>query len=404
MPQDNFRRIAVILGWMLALSLPVMAQETTMLEANLTGSCVADGEFDPNLDYFPDKVEVEFTEGFAIEYFNNYKLVTLLRPWSGAAETNAVQYVLVQCGTPAPDDYEDATVVEVPVETFATMSTTYLPYVEIYGLIDHLTGVDLTSTVSTPSIREKVAAGGLVAIAPNFELDREAVLELGPDMIMTYGFGFDTDGYLLLEEDGHTVVLNGEFADVSPLARAEWGKYLALFFNKEAEAEAAFDDVVADYAALTDLVANGEDRPTVFVNAPFDDTWFMAGGSSYIAQFISDAGADYLWAEDDAAMTLFLDFESVLERAVDADFWVNADQFWFTMDDLLAADERYSDFAAVRDGAVWSNNLALTETFGNDFFESGVAYPNWILADLIAIFHPELLPDHEFVYYQQLAK
>jgi iron complex transport system substrate-binding protein len=29
--------------------------------------------------------------------------------------------------------------------------------------------------------------------------------------------------------------------------------------------------------------------------------------------------------------------------------------------------------------------------------------PDLILADLVAILHPDLLPDHEFVYYQHLA-
>jgi len=37
-----------------------------------------------------------------------------------------------------------------------------------------------------------------------------------------------------------------------------------------------------------------------------------------------------------------------------------------------------------------------------DYYESGVANPDKILADLVAIFHPELMPEHDFYYYTQL--
>jgi len=75
-----------------------------------------------------------------------------------------------------------------------------------------------------------------------------------------------------------------------------------------------------------------------------------------------------------------------------------------TTADILTEDARFGEFAAVNTGGVWINNLAVNENFANDFYESGVAYPNLILADLIAIFHPDLLPDHEFVFYRNLGE
>ena len=41
---------------------------------------------------------------------------------------------------------------------------------------------------------------------------------------------------------------------------------------------------------------------------------------------------------------------------------------------------------------------------GFDYFESGAANPDVVLADLLAIFHPELLPDHVPVYYRRLPE
>lgn len=386
----------ILLLCLFLLTLPTAAQET-----NLTRGCVEN--YDAAADYFPDKIETEYSTGFEVTYHGSYKVVTLKTPWPGAAAADSVTYLLVQCGTPTPEGFDDAVQVSVPVNNFAALSTTYLPYVEIYDLYDQLIGVDTLSTVSTAGILEKGAAGELVELAPNYELNLEVAVDLGAEIIMTYGFGFETDNYLQLEAAGLTTVLNGEFAETSPLARAEWGKFLALFFNKEAAAEAAFDAVVAEYTALAARVAQLEDRPTVFLNTPFEGTWYMAGGQSYMAQFLRDAGADYLWADDEGSATLFLDFEAVFDKAVDAEYWVNVNQFWFMPDDILQEDARFAEFAAYQNGRVYSNNLALTENFGNDFYETGVAYPNRILADLVAIFHPDLLPDHAFYYYRRLA-
>ena len=85
--------------------------------------------------------------------------------------------------------------------------------------------------------------------------------------------------------------------------------------------------------------------------------------------------------------------------AAEADYWLHVG-FFSTVDDLLAADERYGEFSAVETGTIWNNDAVTNGLGGNDFFESGALFPNRILADLIKIFHPELLVDHEFVYHR----
>lgn len=382
-------------GLSIAPVAPVMAQGP---DTNITDGCVE--SFDPDVDYFPDKAVVEYSEGFTVEYFNNYKVVTVPEPWVGG---EPVEYVLVQCGTPAPDDTGDAPVIEVPRTSLIAMSTTYLPFIVDLGLLDQLVAIDVPDFVNTPAVRAKLDAGELASVGSGAEVNVEVALDLEPSLIMTYGSGLPGyDAHPVLIEAGLPVVLNAEFTETTPLGRAEWMKYLALFYNLEADAAAQFDAIATQYADLAALTDGIEDRPTVFVNAPYEGTWYMAGGSGFIAHLLDDAGAAYLWADDDSTSSLFLDFETVFERAADADFWLNVDNFWFSLDDVLAADERFASFAAVENGQVWAYNKAVNAAGGNDFFEGGVANPHLVLADLIAIFHPDLLPDHEFVYYQQL--
>lgn len=366
--------------------------------ANLTEGCVTD--YAEGVDYFPQKADVSTSDGFTIEYFDNYKVVTVRSPYPGA-EAEAT-YLLVQCGTPAPDGYETAVTVEVPVASFVAMSTTYLPHLPTLGVTDRLVGLDSLAFASTPEVRARIDAGEVAEVGFGAEVNVEQVLDLEPDMVMTYASGSaDFDAQPKLEEAGITVVVNSDYLDTNPLGQAEWIKFLAAFFNQEAAAGSWFDGVAAEYEVLAGLAATAEDRPTVFLNTPYEGTWYMAGGRSYVAQLLADAGADYVWAEDTSDTTLFLDFETVFDQAQAADYWLNLG-FVSSLADLAATDERFADFGAYQSGQVYNNDARMNEAGGNDYYEGGAANPHLVLADLIKIFHPELLPEHEFVYYRQV--
>lgn len=378
-------------------SSPAVAPET-----NLTDGCVEN--FDPATDYFPQKTGVTISGGFAVEYHNNYKIVTVTNPWQGAQES--FQYVLVQCGTPAPEGVEGA-VIEVPVRSLVALSTTYLPHLVSLGLTDRLIGLDSLLWATTPEVVARIEAGEIAEVGGGSGVNVEQLLEMEPGLVMAYGIGVpEWDAHPLLLEAGIPVALNGDFVEQDPLGRTEWIKFIAYFFNKEGEAAQIFDETVASYTATAALAAGVTTRPTVFLSSTYDGTWWMSGGNSYTARLLMDAGADYLWAGSGAVGSGAVgsnpvDFETVYEKAGDADFWINPDNaFWNSQADVLASDERYSEFAAVANGHLYNNNAQTNANGGNAFYESGAAHPEVVLMDLVKIFHPELLPDHQLVYYK----
>jgi iron complex transport system substrate-binding protein len=367
-------------------------------QANLTDSCVE--HYDPAVDYFPEKITIEDSVGWTVEYFNHYKVVTVLNPWRDAEVD--FRYVLLQCGTPPPDDVGDAQVIEVPIDTIVTMSTTHLPHLSKLGLLDRLLAVDAFQYINTPEVVALIEAGELQEIGSGSEINVELAIDLQPDMIMTYGVGSpENDSHPVLIEAGLKVAMNAEYMETTPLGRAEWVKFTGLFFNEEAAATSAYNDIAGRYRDIAALTATIAERPAVFTGAPFQGTWYMPGGNSYVAALLADAGAAYLWADDDSIGSQQLSFEAVFERAADAEFWLNTSS-WQSLADGLAADERFAAFAAFENGNVFNNNARLNPNGGNDYWETGVTNPDLVLADLIAIFHPDLLPEHEFVFYQQL--
>lgn len=358
-------------------------------------------EFMPGTDYFPAKVQIERATGFAVAYGPNYKRVTVRQPWPGAQQE--FQYLLVQCGTPVPAEFADLPVIEVPVRSLAALSTTYLPHLEKLGVLDRLVAVDRGARVYQPQVRERLTAGEVAIVGSDRTLDAERLLALAPDLVMTYSLGAaEAESKVRLAAAGLPVVLVGDYAEATPLGRAEWLKFTALFFNQEAAATAEFSGIRDRYEALAARMGDRADRPTVFLGFNYNGTWYAPGGRSYVAQFLADAGADYLWADTPTTGSLPLDFESVYARAAKADLWLDGNPTWQTLQDAREADPRYAEFAAWQRGQLFGHTARLSPEGGNDYWESGAANPDVVLADLASIFHPDLRGDRALTYYRRL--
>ena len=377
-------------------SLVIACHQTTPV-----GSRVCSQEYDPNIDYFPVKATINYATGFDVEYHQHYKTVTVKNPWRNANQS--FQYVLVQCGAPVPENFTDSQVITIPVNSVVALSTTHLPHFAKLGLVDKLLGVRDFKQVNTPEVVERIKTGQLTEVGRNNNLNVENILALNPDLITTFAVGnSQTDNYPQLLEAGLKVAINAEYMENSPLGRSEWMKFTALFFNAEAKAEKIFNEIAEKYEAIAAKTKSLNNRPTVFVGFDRRGTWFMPGGNSYVAQYLADAGANYLWQDDDSSGSLPLSFEVILERAANAEYWLNFSQAWRTIQDILNADSRYGLFQALQTGNLYNNDARLNEHQGNDYWESGISNPDIVLADLIKIFHPEILPNHELFYYRQV--
>ena len=69
---------------------------------------------------------------------------------------------------------------------------------------------------------------------------------------------------------------------------------------------------------------------------------------------------------------------------------------------MVKDEPRYAEFKAYRTGQVWVYERRVTPTGGNDYWSRAVSHPDLVLADLVKIFHPGLVPQHEFQWYIQV--
>ena len=347
-----------------------------------------------------EQVSINYAKNFTLEYKDGYKLLTVTLPWLGATEQ--LEYALVPKGTQVDEELGNAVVIHTPIDSFVSLSSTYLPFLEQIGELNSLIAVDTADYIYNADVRSWVEGRNVASVGSGPTVDIETVVDLAPDIIMTSASGSaDWDTHPVLEQAGLPVVINSDYLEQDPLGRAEWGKFIAAFYDKEAEADQVFDAMAARYEEAKASVAGQSEKVTVFVNTAYEGTWYMPGGESYAAILLSDAGADYLWNDLEGTGAMPIDFEVVVERAKDADFWLNVG-FASDLASLAAMDPRYVDFKAYQEGKVFNNNARITEMGGTDYFESGTANPDAVLRDLIAIFYPDLAGGHELYYYRQL--
>lgn len=396
----SLRPVHFILGAIVSIVLTSCQPKTTSSNPNKGRSdCIAN--YDPKVDYFPNKVKLQDATGFTVEYHNHYKTISVTNPWKDAKVQ--FKYVLVQCGTPTPPGFESDQIVQIPARSVIALSTTHLVQLEKIGVLDRLIAVNDFKIVTTPAVLEKIKQNQITEVGNPSTPNVEKILSLSPDLITSYGTGSpQSDGYAKLIEAGLRVGMVSEYMEPTPLGRAEWIKFLALFFNKEAESEKAYGEVSLRYKKLVEKAKLAKTKPTVFSGISNKGIWYVPGGNSYMAKLLENAGANYIWSDDRTTGSLNLGAEQVYDRASGAEYWVNGSQSWKTRSDVIQADSRYQDFLSVKNGNLYSPIARVNAQDGNDYWQSGTANPDLILADLLKVFHPELMNDYQFYYYKKL--
>jgi iron complex transport system substrate-binding protein len=133
----------------------------------------------------------------------------------------------------------------------------------------------------------------------------------------------------------------------------------------------------------------------------FEDTWYLPQGDSWAALFVKEANGDYLWKDSKGTGSLALSFETVLDKAKDADFWIGPGQFT-SIDEIIKTNPNYKYFKAIQNKNVYSSSTKKGKTGGIIFYELAPNRPDLVLKDIIKILHPEVLPDYELYFFEKL--
>nr|WKN36115.1 ABC transporter substrate-binding protein [Tunicatimonas sp. TK19036] len=350
---------------------------------------------DTSLTWKP--LDIRYAQGFTIEYHSDYKTLLLYQP------SDTLRYLLLPPNSPLPPEKSYDQVIHIPVKRVITQSTTHLALMRFLDAEDAIVGLDNADYVYDSIIAKRVEEGIIQEVGSGTSLNTERVIALQPDLLLVSRMpGSSLDPYQKFIAMGIPVIPNAEWMEPTPLGKAEWVKLMAALLNREEQAASRFTEVQHAYDSLIQIAQQAQQTPEVVVGSPFQGSWYVPGGNSYRGSLLRHAQAGWPWSQDTSAVSFPIAFERIYAFGLQAPYWLDPGQA-HSKAELLAIDTRFADFKAFRQNRIYNSNRRLNPGGGgNDYYESGAVYPQRVLADLIKILHPELLPEHELYYYQRL--
>ena len=338
---------------------------------------------------------VYFARGFHIETHEDYTLATVRNPWNDKLILQ--RYILVPKTDTLPDSLPEGILIRTPLARTVCYGSVQCGFMSEFDALFTLVGVCEPQYIHIPYVQENIRNGNIVNLGQAANPDLEKIMLIEPEALFTAPI--ENLGYGQTAKLRIPIIECVDYMEPTPLGRAEWIRFLALFFDKKEIADSLFRETVNRYGELVHLTESVARRPTVFAETVYSGIWYQPGGNSYIAQLFRDAGADYLWKEDTNTGSIALTFESVLDKAEKADFWLIKynNPLDMTYRKLVREYSNYALFDAYQKRNIYICNMGKVP-----YFEELPIHPDWILKDIVGIFHSELLPDYQSRYYKKM--
>ena len=369
--------------------------------------------------------DIEFANEFSVHYEQYYKVVktscnNVQASWDCVPKT----YVLRMCGSTAPTSFANGTAFpsgtrhfSVPLQGVATALSPALSFIELLGKRDTLKQVSTGSGFYSPCIQQLEEAGsirGLNEYGLSQETAWRAAIAADSTVDGVFTDSWDPDGdnynYINCADNCGTgatdtdldIVFDAASDTGGPLGRAEWIKYIALFFNEEDRANAYHKREVEAWTKYSDLAAaeaaGVSARTCAWVNSGWSGR--SASFTTYKTDYCTAAGLTAVTDAADLALatptytTTYADAAAF--KAALATFDVIIDESYLSggtskadvLSNLGVAESDLKTGAILlrvdrhkSDTVVHADSVAARSS--EDWFESGVTRPALVLHDLL---------------------
>ncbi len=353
----------------------------------LAGGCAAKGQSSQTAK---KTEEVKYAQGFQIEYLNN----GCKRLFDGEGR----ELLLVPRGQKPPADSENALKIEIPVKKVVVCSTTQAALLKPLGVLNSIVGVTTEEkNWFIDPVKKAMAKGEIVYLGKNTAMDYEKLRALRPDVVFIYTKTPGMSEVLQkLNELGIPVAVDNEYLEEHPLARMEWVKFLAAFYDKEKEADNFFNQAVKRAQEVEEKTAGAKGKPKVLWGSISQGKVYVPRAGSYVAKMIAMAGGDYLFNDLAGTGSASITLEEFYARGQQADVYISSTSPNYgvtSIQKIIAQGEILSGLKAVKEEKVWCFQPWYWQTLDQTDEQ---------IEDLAAIFHPELYPDYKLKHFLKL--
>ena len=362
----------------------------------------------------PDSLTFRYARLIHMEQVEDCRVVYIDNPWKPGMGLHT--YVLVPASrggdippSPFGGGWGEATIVRTPLRRSVVFTSVHCALIDQLQATEQVAGVADLKYIKVSFVQEGVKNGHIVDCGDGMSPVVEKIIDSEADAILLSPFE-NAGGYGRMENIGIPIIECAEYMEASPLARAEWMRFYGMLYGKEKEAEQLFAQVESNYMTLKQQAATAADRPSVLVDKMAGSVWYVPGGRSTIGQMLSDANADYPWADDTHSGSLQLAFETVLERAGESDLWLFRydSPTPIMLNQLLSEKDGYRMVRPIRlitnseseirnSSPVYGCNVTTSL-----FYEETPFRPDLLLQDFIKILHPDIPNLPPLRYYHRI--
>ena len=341
----------------------------------------------------------QYAQGFEIQEFDDYKKLIIKSPYPNSKQQ--FSYFLVDDDTDKTQFSSDAILIQIPIKSIVVTSTTHIPMLELLDVQNSLVGFPNTEYISSKKTRNLIAKNQIQELGNDNSINTEILIDLNPNLVMAFAMSAGNKSLSTIEKSGIPVIYNGDWLEENPLGRAEWIRVFGALFNVDKKADSIFKSIESNYNQAKEIAVNSIKQPTVLSGALFKDVWNLPAGESFVAQFLADANANYLWKDTKGKGSLQLNFENVLDKAQTAEIWI-APGYFESKEQMLSSSPHYKEFNAFNENELYSFANKKGATGGVLYYELAPTRPDLVLKDIIKITHPELMGDYEFIFFEKM--
>ena len=298
-------------------------------------------------------MELVYAEGFAVDYYEGgYALIDV---------RDSARYLVVPENMPVPEGLDPAIIVlQQPLNNIYLAATSAMA---LFDSLDSLDAIRLSGTQKDGWYIEnavKAMENGDMLFAGKYsEPDFEMLLTEGCDLaIESMMISHSPKVKEMIELLGIPVFIDRSSYESHPLGRTEWIRLYAVLMDKEEEAEAFF----AQQAQIVEDLKGFENtgKTVAFFYIHTDGSAVVRSTADYVPGMIEIAGGKYVFEElldpESDRSSISISMEEFYNAAVDADYLIyNAtiDAPISSVDELLAKNDLFADFKAIKEGNVW---------------------------------------------------
>ncbi len=362
----------------------------------LCAACSGKGKSTSSTAVWGDTLSLRYADNLVLVTYPGYTVATLRNPWDTLKTLHT--YVLIPTSEPVPEHLPQGTVVRTPLSKALVYSSVHCGLIGNLGAFRSIGGICDLKYIKLQAVQEGCHNGTIANCGDSMSPDIEKIIDLHPDAILLSPFE-NSGGYGRVEKLNIPIVECADYMETSALGRAEWMRFYGLLFGAEVRADSLFSVVDHRYHQLKNLAELSSTSQSILSELKNGSAWYVPGGRSTMGRLFADAGGRYAFADDTHSGSVPLSFETVFDKAGDADVWTikyNRERD-MTYADLKADFVGYTGFKAFKTRNVYGCNTAKVP-----YYEETPFRPDYLLADLIQILHPEITDADGLRYFSKL--